>query len=94
MNDKAKIHCTEGTVTVEDHTIQESNTRLFITIQFRSIFSYFPTRKPNLDNLNDRVEVPITPEGPIWEADDQTYADNERSMTNSRGQMRPPKYVQ
>ena len=76
VNDKAKIHCTEGTVTEEDHTIQEFNTGLFITLQLRSIFSYFPTRKPNLDDLNDGVEVTITPEGPIWDAYDQTYADN------------------
>ena len=47
MNNKAKIHCTEGTVTEEDHTIQEFNTGLFITLQLRSIFSYFPKRKPN-----------------------------------------------
>ena len=47
-----------------------------------------------MDDLDDGVEVTITPDGPIWNAYDQTYADNERSMTNSRGQMRPPKYVQ
>ena len=93
MNDKAKIHYTEGTVTEEDHTIQEFNTGLFITLQLRSIFSYFPIRKPNLDDLDDGVEVTITPDGPIWDAYDQTYADNERSMTNFRGQLRPPRYV-
>ena len=36
----------------------------------------------------------ITPDCPTWDAYDQTYADNERSMTNSCGQMCPPKYVQ
>ena len=67
---------------------------MFIPLQLRSIFSYFPSRKPNSDDLDDGVLVPITPDGPTWDAYDQTYADNKRSMTNSCGQMRPPKYVQ
>lgn len=82
VNDKAKIHCEEGTATEEDHTIQDKSTGLFITLQLRSIFSYFPSRKPNNDDLDDGVLVPITPDGPTWDAYDQTYADNERSMTN------------
>ena len=44
-------------------------------------------------NLDNGVEVTITPDGPIWDAYDQTYADNERSMTNFRGQLRPARYV-
>ena len=47
VHERAKIHCEEGTMTEEDHTIQESKTGLFITMQLRSIISYFPTRKPN-----------------------------------------------
>ena len=94
VNDKAKIHCEDGTATEEDHTIQEESTGLFITLQLRSIFSYFPSRKPNNTDLDDGVLVPITPDGPTWNAYDQTYADNERSLTNRRGQMCPPKYVQ
>lgn len=94
VNDKAKIHCEEGTATEEDHTIQKKSTGLFIPLQLRSIFSYFPSRKPNDSNLDDGVMVAITPDGPTWDAYDPTYADNERSMTNSCGQMRSPKYKQ
>ena len=46
-----------------------------------------------MDDLDDGVEVTITPDSPMWDAYDQTYADNERSMTNFRGQLRPPRYV-
>ena len=94
VNDKAKIHCEEGTATEEDHTIQEELTGLFIPLQLRSIFSYFPSRKPNNSDLDDGVVVAITPDGPTWDAYDPTFADNERSMTNFRGQMRPSKYIQ
>ena len=41
MNKRAKIHYQKGTMTEEDHTIQECETGLFITMQLRSIFSYF-----------------------------------------------------
>ena len=73
--------------------IQESKTGLFITMQLKCIFSYFSTWKPTLDDLDDRVEVTMIPEGPIWDAYDQTYVDNERSMTNFRGHLRPPTYL-
>ena len=71
VRERAKIYCDEGTMTEEDHTIQEFKTGLFITIQLRSIFSYFPTRKPNLDDLDGGIEVTMTPEGPSWNAYDQ-----------------------
>ena len=80
-------------MTEEDHTIQESETGLFITMQVKSIFSYFPSRKPNVDDLDDGVVVTMTPEGSIWDAYDQNFADNERSMFNWREELRPPKYV-
>ena len=90
VNERAKIHCGDA-VTEEDHTIQESATGLFITLQLRSIFSYFPSRKPNDDDLEDGVIVVMTPEGLTWDAYDQNFADNERSLTNKKGALRPPK---
>ena len=61
MNERAKIHCGDA-VTEEDHTIQDRETSLFITLQLMSIFSYFPTRNPNKDDLVDGVIVVMTPE--------------------------------
>ena len=79
MNDQAKIYCDPDTVMEEDHTIQNHETGLFITMQIRSTFSYFPTRKPFDNDFEDGVMVVITPEGATWDAYDQTFADNERS---------------
>ena len=46
-----------------------------------------------MDNIDDGVEVTMTPEGPLWDANDQTFADNERSMTNRCRHLCPPTYV-
>ena len=45
VNERAKIHCKDGTILEEHHTIQECDTGLFITMQLRSIFSYFFVKK-------------------------------------------------
>ena len=42
-------------------TIQDHDTRLFITMQIRSAFSYFPTRKPLDEAFEDGLVVVITP---------------------------------
>ena len=57
VNERAKIHCDPDTVREEDHTIQDHETGLFITIQIRNTFSYFPTRKPFDDDFEDGVMV-------------------------------------
>ena len=92
VNKKAKIHCKPGTATEEDHTIQEKETGLFITMHLQSIFSYFPTRKPDEEDIEDGVVVFITPEGVTWEPYDESYADNEAALTNKKGEMLPPSY--
>ena len=62
VNEQAKIHFGAGTVTKEDHTIQNRETGLFITMQVKSIFSYFPTGKPFNEDFEEGVRVIITPE--------------------------------
>ena len=57
------------------------------------IFSYFLSRNPNVEDLDDGVVVVISPKGSTWDAYDQNFADNERSMTNRKGALRPLKYV-
>ena len=61
VNERAKIHSEEPTE--EDHTIQCRKTGLFITMQLFSIFSYFPTRKPDEEDILEGVDVVVTPEG-------------------------------
>ena len=38
VNERAKIYCEPGTATEEDHTIQEKETGLFITMNLQSVF--------------------------------------------------------
>ena len=64
VNKRVKIYCGDS-VTKEDHTIQEFETGLFITMQLKNIFSYFLLGKPNDDNIMDGVTVVMTPEGAI-----------------------------
>ena len=92
VNERAKIHCEPGTTTEEYHTIQEKETGLFITINLQSIFSYFPTRKPDEEDIEDGVVVVMTPEGATQEPYDESYASNEAALTNQKGEIRPPKY--
>ena len=61
-------------------------------MQIRSTFSYFLTRIPFDDDFEDGVVVVITPEGPSWDAYDETFANNKRSMTNKKGELRPLMY--
>ena len=83
VNKQAKIHCGD-LVTKENHTIQECDTGLFITMQLRSIFSFL-SRNPNEDNLKDGIIVIIALEGATCDAYDQNFTDNKRSMTNRKG---------
>ena len=64
VNKRAKIHCSDS-VTQEDHIIQEFDTGLSISMQLRSIFSYFLSRKPNDDDIENGVIIVMTPEGAI-----------------------------
>ena len=61
-------------------------------MNLRSIFSYFPSRKPDEEVIEDGVVVVMTPEGAAWEPYDESYASNEAALTNQKGEMRPPKY--
>ena len=61
-------------------------------MKLRCIFSYFPTRKPDEEDITDCVVVIMTPEGAIWKPYDESYASNEAALTNSKGEMQPPKY--
>ena len=61
-------------------------------MSLRSIFSYFSTRKPDEEDIEDGVVVVVTPEGAIWEPYDKSYASNEAALTNHKGKMWSPKY--
>ena len=51
------------------------------------------SRKPNVEDLDDGEVAVMTPEGSTWDAHDQNFANNERSLTNWKGKLHLPKYV-
>jgi hypothetical protein len=61
VNDKPEIHCAYPTV--NDHTIQDLETGLFIQLNLDGIFSFFNSRRPTHDDLLYAKAVVITPEG-------------------------------
>ena len=85
VNERENIYCEPGMATNEDQTIKERETSLFITLQLRSVFWSFKTRTPDEDNVMDGVVVVMTPEGETWEPYDESYVENERSLTNTKG---------
>ena len=79
--------------TVDDHAIRHPETGLRIPLSLWGIFSYFPTRKPKVSELQKSEEVEgiyiLTPE--VWNPHSDAYAFNEESMLDWEGEMRLPK---
>jgi hypothetical protein len=91
VNDKPKIQCDNPTV--NDHTIQDPNTGLFIELNLDGVFSYFNTRRPTHDDLINAEAVVITPEGTSWNPHSEHYSINENTYTDFEGNMMDHKYV-
>ena len=64
VNDTAKIHVTDPTI--EDHSMFFPTTKLRISLSLHGVFSYFPTRNPTIQDLQESEKVVITPEGSNW----------------------------
>ena len=79
--------------TPDDHTLQESESSLFILMYLDGIFSVFHARKLLEEDLDDSVVVHITPEGLTWNPYDKNYADNEALLTDIKGNLLPSEYI-
>ena len=90
VRDTPKIQCKEPTV--DDHTIQDADTGLFIPLSLDGTFSIFNTREPTQDDILNGTVVIITPEG-SWNPYCESYADNESAMTNAVGDLLPSEYI-
>ena len=88
VNDTAKIHVHDPDVT--DHSIFFPNVSLRIPLSLWGIFSYFPTSKPTLVDLqeNDENILLLTPDGP-WNPHSDTFARNEENLTDWEGNIVP-----
>ncbi len=88
VNDKPKIHCENPSV--EDHSIYCGDHDLRIPLQLEGIFSYFPTRALTLNEMEYPERLPIicvTPDSQVWNPYDKSYAMNEASYLDPRGDM-------
>ena len=88
VNPVPKIHCKEPTV--EDHSIYDAESGLRISLQLDGIFSKFPTRALSRKEMIDPDSLPIvflSPDSPVWDPYDASYAQNEAAMTDHRGDI-------
>ena len=91
VNDTPKIQCKEPSI--EDHSVYDDETGLRIQLQLDGIFSVFPTRaltKNEINHVEDYMYVDMTPNGQEWDPYDESYAINEASLVDHKGEMKLP----
>ena len=92
VNECAKIHCED--LTREDHTIIFKGYDFHIPLQLHGIFSYFITRKPDVESLdgaheplNNATEIyTLTPMR--WNPHTDAYTQNEESIVDWEGNIK------
>ena len=88
INEVPKIHVTSPTEEHHAITFQETNFR--ISLSLHGAFSYFPTSKPSIKELEEPEDVYVlTPT--IWNPHSDAYVVNEDSMLDWEGIMRNEK---
>ena len=88
VNEIPKIHVKEPTE--DDHAIIFPDGGLRIPLYLEGVFSYFKTCKPTYETLMDPPDVYVlTPE--TWNPHSDVYANNEASMMDWQGNMKPKK---
>ena len=88
MNNTPRIHVNE--LTLETHSIIDRESGLRIPLHLDGIFSYFPTRALNEDEMEDLGQykaVFLFPDAEFWDPYKESYAINEDSYLYSRGGM-------
>ena len=88
INEVPKIHVTSPTE--EHHAITFQETNFQIPLSLHGTFSYFPTSKPSIQELEEPEDVYVlTPT--IWNPHSDAYVINEESMLDLEGNMRHEK---
>ena len=86
VNETAKIHSKDPTI--DDHCIRCDEHNLRIPLALWGIFSYFPSRAPTNEEVNDDLPIiHLTPDSPDWNPNSEVYARNEESMIDWRGEI-------
>ena len=90
VRDTPKIHLESPTE--KDHSIYFHENSLRIPLQLWGVFSFFHTRKPTIDEINNAEKIFLTPDSTEWDPYSKHYALNEESMLDSDGKMQERKY--
>ena len=88
VNNTPRIHVKE--VTLETHSIMDRESGLRIPLQLDGIFSYFPTRALNKDEMEDPGQyetVFLSPDAETWDPYDKSYAINDNGYLNNREEL-------
>ena len=86
VNDVPKIQVNDPTV--EDHALVFKDGELRIPLSLWGMFSYFPSRKPTLEQVRQCEDVYIlTPDSDQWDPHTDVYARNEENMVDWEGNM-------
>ena len=85
VRDVPKIHVDKPQV--ENPSLYFPDEKVRIMLSLDGIFSYFPTSKPSVKDLEECENVlSLTPSGP-WDPNTKVYAQNEQNMTDHEGDM-------
>ena len=88
VRDVPKIHCHEATV--EDHSLYFADSNLRIPLKLNGVFSYFLTRaltQDEIDHCEDYDCIFLIPDSTSWNPHCDSYAKNEESFLDHRGDM-------
>ena len=102
VNDVPRIHKRQDDLTNQKHFIVSmvdvdyNGTNLNIRMKLDGIFSYFPTRKLTMDELEEceyMETVYLSPDAAQWNPYDEEYAESEDKFLDFRGDLihRQPK---
>ena len=88
MNDTPKIQVEN--LIIEDHSRLDKESGLIIPLRLLVIFSIFPTHAlttEDIDNVEHFPSIFLSPGSNIWDTYDESFASNEDSFLDSRGDM-------
>ena len=85
INEVPKTHVSSQTE--EHHSIMFQETNFKIPLSLYGTFSYFPTSKPSIKDLEEPDDVYVLTHT-IWNPHSDTYVINEESMLDWEGHMR------
>lgn len=89
INDVPKIQCSDPTE--DNHCIQFEDTEIRIPLQLTGIISYFDSRAPTLDEVQEAVAkdlaIEMNTQEDTWDPHDPQFAREESLMLNYEGRM-------